>query len=162
MANAAPHRTPGTGIYLWGPGTIMHSRKLRTSTIEAAQRHTDPEVPICGVPLRHRPGHRGHCIPADEMHHHWQAGASRGEERKPLEIADATSLGDCQLNPRGLCWHQWTETLTCPGCVTLLEVESQMSDLIVLLTNYLSPTGPVHYPNMAARMHLALPSQQRQ
>ncbi|KAH9243448.1 hypothetical protein K456DRAFT_28740 [Colletotrichum gloeosporioides 23] len=138
MANVAPHRTPGTDIYLWGlaplstaascgaamalglfidvgnPGRPLHAvpqrqgrpggaprrPRHRTSTIEAAQRHTDPEVPICGVPLRHRPGHRGHCIPADVVKmHHGQTGARR-EERKPLEIADATSPGDYQLNQR--------------------------------------------------------------
>lgn len=37
-----------------------------------------------------------------------------------------------------------------------------MGDLIILLTNYLSPTGPVHYPNMAARTYLATVSRQRQ
>lgn len=89
MANVAPHRTPGTDIYLWGlaplstaascgavmalglfyrrrepwattqavpqrqgrPGGAPRRPRHRTSTIEAAQRHTDPEVPICGVPL---------------------------------------------------------------------------------------------------------------
>lgn len=139
MANVAPHRTPGTDIYLWGlaplstaascgavmalglfyrrreswattqavpqrqgrPGGAPRRPRHRTSTIEAAQRHTDPEVPIYGVPLRHRPGHRGHCILADVVKmHHCQTGARRGEERKPFEIADAMSPGDCQLSQR--------------------------------------------------------------